>query len=280
MGVHIYECVCLEGIEVADSTSGCTAESILNQLETKRLGRTLILLQECASTNDEARKLACNAAAHGSLIISETQTGGRGRHGRRWISPRGGIWMTLTLRSFITRQVEWIPLIGALSVARAIHSQFQIDSRVRWPNDVVVNGSKISGLIAEALQQGNSLEFILLGIGVNANFESRELRDRKVDAVTLMDLYGGTVDGARLVCNILLELEEFLSLAASDPKQLLEFLRLRDYSAGRNVKVDMEDHTVEGVFVDYQSLGAVVVESKGERVIVAAASAILVEYSE
>jgi BirA family biotin operon repressor/biotin-[acetyl-CoA-carboxylase] ligase len=272
--------VCLEGTGEADSTSGCTAESILNQLKTKQLGRTLIVLDECASTNDAARKLASNAAAHGSLIISATQTDGRGRHGKRWISPRGGIWMTLILRSPTTRQVEWVPLIGALSVARAVHSQLGIDSRVRWPNDVVVNGSKVAGLIAEGHQQGDSLEFVLLGIGVNANFESRQLLDRKVDAVTLMDLNGGTVDNSSLVCNILLELEELLSLAASDPQRLLEFLRRRDYSAGRNVKVVMEDRMVEGVFVEYQSLGAVLVDSKGERVIVPASSALLVEYSE
>ena len=191
MGVHTTKCVCLEGTGEADSTPGCTAESILRQLKTKQLGRTLTLLDECTSTNDEARKLAINDAPHGSLIISATQTGGRGRHGRPWISPRGGIWMTLILRFPTVMPVESIPLIGALSVARSIHSQFEIDSRVRWPNDVVVKRSKVAGLIAEGHQQGDSLKFVLLGIGVNANFESHELRDRKIDAATLMDLNGG-----------------------------------------------------------------------------------------
>jgi BirA family biotin operon repressor/biotin-[acetyl-CoA-carboxylase] ligase len=264
----------------ADSTPGCTAESILNQLKTKQLGRTLTLLDECTSTNDEARRLATDGAPDGSLIISAIQTGGRGRHGRRWISPRGGIWMTLIIRSPITIPVESIPLIGALSVARSIRSQLQIDSRVRWPNDVVVQGSKVAGLIAEAHQQGNSLEFVLLGIGVNANFESLELRDRKIDAVTLKDVSRGTVDSPRLVCNILLELEELLSLAASDLEQLLELLRRRDYSAGRTVKVVMKDRTIQGVFADYQSVDAAVIHSNGERVVVPAASAILVEYSD
>lgn len=188
--------------------------------------------------------------------------------------------MTLIIRPPITMPVESIPLIGALSVARGIHSQLEIDSRVRWPNDVVVQGSKVAGLIAEGHQQGDSLEFVLLGIGVNANFESQELRDRNVDAVTLKDLNGGTVDSARLVCSILLELEELLSLAPSDPKQLLELLRRRDYSAGRKVKVVMENRTIEGVFADYQLVDATVIDSKGERLIVPVASVILVEYSD
>ena len=188
--------------------------------------------------------------------------------------------MTLILRFPTVMPVESIPLIGALSVARSIHSQFEIDSRVRWPNDVVVKRSKVAGLIAECHQQGDSLKFVLLGIGVNANFESHELRDRKIEAATLMDLNGGPIDSPRLVCNILQELEELLSQAASNPNQLLELLRMRNYSTGRTIKIVTKDQTIEGIFVDYQSLDAIVVDSKVERVIVPAASAILVEYPD
>jgi len=188
--------------------------------------------------------------------------------------------MTLILRFPTVMPVESIPLIGALSVARSIHSQFEIDSKVRWPNDVVVKRSKVAGLIAEGHQQGDSLKFVLLGIGVNANFESHELRDRKIEAATLMDLNGGPIDSPRLVCNILQELEELLSQAASNPNQLLELLRMRNYSTGRTIKIVTKDQTIEGIFVDYQSLDAIVVDSKVERVIVPAASAILVEYPD
>ena len=264
----------------ADSTSRCTAESILSQLKTKQLGRPLIFLDECTSTNDAGQELASDGAVHGSLIISATQTAGRGRYGRPWVSPRGGIWMTLILRPPITLPIEAIPLVGALSVARSLHSQLGIDSRVRWPNDVVVNGSKIAGLIAEGHQQGNSLEFVLLGIGVNANFQSNKLRDKEIDAVTLLDFNERPVDSSRLVCAILLELEGLLALAGSNPARLLDFLRSRDYSRGKTIKVTMEARTIEGVFVGYDSVDSAVVDSKGELIIVPTASAILVEYSK
>jgi len=278
-GCAYYDCVCLDRMGDADSTSGCTAEPILNQLKTKQFGRTLILLDECASTNDAGRKLASNGAPHGSLILAATQTAGRGRHGRRWVSPLGGIWMTLILKSPITLPIEALPLVGALSVADSIHNQLGIDSRVRWPNDVVVHGSKVAGLIAEGHQRGNSLEFVLLGIGVNANFESHEIHDRTIDAVTLMELNNGRVDSSRLVCNILLELEDLLTLAASNPPQLLELLRGRDYSTGRTIKVAMEDKVIEGVFVDYESPNMAVLSSKGQMFVVDSASAISVDYS-
>jgi len=174
--------------------------------------------------------------------------------------------------------VESIPLIGALAVARSINDQLQIDSRVRWPNDVVVDGSKVAGSIAEARQKGKSLDYILLGIGINANFESRELRDVRTDVTTLMELSRRTVDTTTLVCNVLLELEELLSLVESDPKQLLALLRIRDYSTGMPVKVYTDNRVVTGVFVGYHSLEAAVVGSKDERVTVPASSAVLVEY--
>lgn len=119
--------------------------------------------------------------------------------------------MTVILRPPITQPLEALPLIGALSVTKGIYNQLGLDSKVRWPNDVVAYGSKVAGVIAESQQEGNSIDFVLLGIGVNANFESHKIRDEKVDAVTLMDLCGGVIDSSALVCDILLEFEELLA---------------------------------------------------------------------
>jgi len=268
----------LKGMREADSTPGCKAESILNQLKTKYLGRTLTLLDQCTSTNDEARKLAIDGAPHGSLIITATQTGGRGRFGRHWASPRGGIWMTIIFRPPIAIPAESIPLTAALAVARSIHNDLQIDSQVGWPNDVVVHGFKLAGLIAESHQHGNSLEFILLGIGINTNFETRELGDVNLNAITLKTLTKRTVDNSGLICSILLELEELLSLAASDPGYVLGLLRKRTFSIGKKIRVLVGNRTIEGVLVDYKSMDTVLVECKDESVVVPAASAILVEY--
>ena len=188
--------------------------------------------------------------------------------------------MTLILRLLPPVPIESIPLIGALAVATSIHDYLQIDGRVRWPNDVVVEGSKVAGLIAEGRQQGNSQEYVLLGLGINANFESCELQHVDADATTLKDLNRGPVDTAKLICNVLLELEELLSLAESDSNQLPELLRKRDFSIGRSVRVIINDRPIVGVFADYESFDAAIVESEGKRMIVPAASAILVKYPD
>jgi BirA family biotin operon repressor/biotin-[acetyl-CoA-carboxylase] ligase len=265
----------------ADSLAGYTAETVSNRLRTKQLGRTLLCLKECTSTNDVGRKLANKGAPHGFLIVSETQSAGRGRHGRKWISPRGGIWMTIILRPpLVTSTLEALPLIGALSVTRGIQNALGINAKVRWPNDVVVDGSKVAGVIAESQQEGNSVEFALLGIGVNANFRSYRIRDENIQAVTLMDIRGAAIDGSKLVCEILLALEELLALVVSDRLQLLELLRRNDCSAGRKVKVVMEKKTIEGVFVDYESVEVIRVVTNEELVAVNVASAVFVEYSK
>jgi len=187
--------------------------------------------------------------------------------------------MTIILRPPIIPSLEALPLIGALSVAKSIHSQLELNSKVRWPNDVVVYGSKVAGVIAEAQQEGNSIDFVLLGIGVNVNFESHKIRDEKVDAMTLMDLCGGAIKSSSLVCDILLELEELLALATSNRVQLLELLRSNDYSAGKTIRVVMDGRRmIQGVFVDYESASTVLVLSDDELVVVHTASAVLVEY--
>ena len=270
--------MCLDRLRKAESTSGCTSESILDRLETKALGRRLTLLDECTSTNDVGRRLAACSAIHGSLILSATQTAGRGRHGRFWVSPRGGIWMTLILRSHFTLPVEAISIIGALSTARSIRRHLRIDSRVRWPNDVVVNRSKVAGLLVEGFQKGNLLEFILLGIGVNANFESQELRNQKIEAVTLMDLKKRPIDSSTLICSILLDLEYLLALAESNPTQILHLLRENDSSRGKKIKIVTSERMIEGIFGDYQSLNSVTVDLNGELIVVPIPSAIMVEY--
>ena len=189
--------------------------------------------------------------------------------------------MTTILRPpQVAPTLEVLPLIGALSITRSIQNVLGINAKVRWPNDVVVDGSKVAGIIAESQQEGNSVEFALLGIGVNANFPSSIFRDENIPATTLMEIQGAAIDGSKLVCEILLELEELLAFVVSDRVHLLDLLRRNDCSAGRRVKVVMEKETVEGVFVDYESVEVIRVATKEKLIAVNVASVVFVEYSK
>lgn len=131
----------------------------------------IIFLDEIDSTNREARRLGDAGATEGTVVIADLQTGGKGRLGRTWFSPAGtGIWMSLLLRPTLSpEKVSGITLMAALSVCRAIRSATGLDVQIKWPNDLVIDGKKVCGILTEAAISGDQLKYAVLGIGVNVN---------------------------------------------------------------------------------------------------------------
>jgi BirA family biotin operon repressor/biotin-[acetyl-CoA-carboxylase] ligase len=149
------------------------SDSLLSKLRISKIGQSLLILEECTSTNDIAAQMANAGAPHGFTVFAEKQTQGRGRHDRTWFSPEGGIRASVVLRpprSF--EPSEGIQLIGALAMVQAISALHKIKTSVRWPNDVMFNNRKLAGALVEARFTGNLLEYAILGLGVNVNFPS------------------------------------------------------------------------------------------------------------
>jgi BirA family transcriptional regulator, biotin operon repressor / biotin---[acetyl-CoA-carboxylase] ligase len=144
----------------------CTL-AICYERDVSWLGHSRIDLIECGSTNDEAAKLARAGAAHGTIVIAERQTAGRGREGRVWQSPPGNVYLSAVLRPQLALgDVPPLTLaigIGACDAAR----EFGAHARLKWPNDLYVNGRKLAGVLVEAQSQGGKLESVIAGIGVN-----------------------------------------------------------------------------------------------------------------
>ncbi len=253
--------------------------AISRKLHTDSLGRKLLYLDECTSTNDIAKKIALENVTHGFTVIANSQTKGRGRHGRRWVSPKGGIWMTLILLPPSSSSIlQGLPLIGAVAVVNSIRDHLKIDARLRWPNDVMVNGRKLAGTIAESHWKGDLLQFLLLGIGVNANFNATEITESNMAATTLMDINRAPVDRTSLTCSILQELERLLLLAEHNQEKFLTIIRTVDSSIGSKVRIHLEQGTINGVFKGYNSANSVQITSKTETVIVETSYAVLVDY--
>lgn len=146
------------------------ADEIREGLDVQSVGRNVICVDRCASTNDLAREAAGEGAPHGTVIFAEEQTSGRGRRGREWVaSPGAAILCSFLLRP--TLPVERIPLItvlGALAVTD-VAEQFGVSSRVRFPNDVYVGGLKLAGILAESRFRSGRPDYIVLGVGLNVN---------------------------------------------------------------------------------------------------------------
>lgn len=154
----------------------------------------LELMDEVSSTQDAASRLAEGGAPEGVVVVAKAQTAGRGRSGRRWDSPVGGLYMSLVLRPSNSAQPQLLSLVGAFSVVLGIESATGLKSSVRWPNDVLIRGRKVSGVLAEASYSGKTLSYVVLGIGLNCNSRTSSLEGTQGTATSLLEELGRPVE--------------------------------------------------------------------------------------
>jgi BirA family biotin operon repressor/biotin-[acetyl-CoA-carboxylase] ligase len=234
-------------------------DSILRGLKTRRFGRPLVVVDECGSTNDVVKGMAESGAPNGLVVIAETQTAGRGRLGRAWYSPRGGVWLSILVKAQeLPSFLNCLPLVGALGIVKPLVEKWGLKARVRWPNDVVVGWRKIAGVSVESKSKGNELIYAILGIGINANFDTNKIAPISGASASLLTLLGGPVNRENLITVILSETEKMCeSLYASGGKDLVVLLRELDCSRGEHVKVRTPEREVVGTVDDYESLSRV-----------------------
>ncbi|OGF51087.1 MAG: biotin--[acetyl-CoA-carboxylase] ligase [Candidatus Firestonebacteria bacterium GWA2_43_8] len=165
------------GYKLISSPDKVLAVEIKDGLQTKYIGRELYCFNEAGSTNALAMKLAEDSAPEGAVVIAEAQTGGKGRLGRKWISPSGaGLWFSIILRPRLSPQdSSKLTFIAGLAVLDAIQSVTGLKAGLKWPNDVLINGKKVCGILTEIKSGPDLIEYQVIGIGVNVNLNLRDL---------------------------------------------------------------------------------------------------------
>ena len=166
-------------------------EEILKGLDTIYLGRNIVLLDEVDSTNTYLRSLADKGAPTGTLVTAESQSAGKGRRGRTWVSPKGSnIYMSLLIRpKFTPEKARMLTLIMALAVAKAINKVTGLSANIKWPNDIVINNKKVTGILTEMIFRGNVNPYVIIGTGINVNIE--EFPDDIKDMASSLKLESG-----------------------------------------------------------------------------------------
>ncbi len=161
-------------IEIPDSLAG---GEILPELKTAWLGRSYHYLETIDSTNDHALLLAAGGAPHGTVVVAETQTSGRGRLSREWLSlPNRGIYMSILLRDPLpVRTAPLSTYAAALSLAEVLRTEFALSSSLKWPNDIMIANRKAAGILTEMQSDQDFSRFLVIGIGINVNFTREEL---------------------------------------------------------------------------------------------------------
>lgn len=168
------EAVRNKGYRIVDIPDRITADAIKSCLETKWIARNLEYYDEIDSTNNRAKAAGESGGADGTLFVAEKQTAGKGRRGRCWESPAGSsIYMTVLLKPNMNpSDAPMLTLVMAYAAAVAIHEKTGIDIGIKWPNDLVVNGKKICGILTEMSAEIDYINHVVIGIGINVNTES------------------------------------------------------------------------------------------------------------
>lgn len=189
---------------------------LLSLLTTKRLGCSIHCLDEVDSTQNVAKDLVRAGAPEGTLVVAERQTTGRGRLGRPWHSPKGkGIYMSLVVKPAIPlHMTPHLTLLAAVALCRAIRKVVpNVDPGIKWPNDLLVRGKKISGILLESSAENEALQYIITGVGVSCNLEPEDYPEElKEKATSLLIESGHKVNRAQLIAEFLLQVEELYSL--------------------------------------------------------------------
>ncbi|HPT86703.1 MAG TPA: biotin--[acetyl-CoA-carboxylase] ligase [Bacillota bacterium] len=176
-------------------------------LKTQRIGRTIHYRDTVDSTNILAKTLAKEGAPDGTLVIAEEQTAGRGRLGRTWSSVKGkGLWSSLILRPQIaTSAIAGITVLTAVSMARAIFETTGIQVQVKWPNDLLYEGRKLAGILAELHGEMDRIHFLIVGVGLNVNQLHDEFPEELADRATSLRMIRGEILDRKLILQRYLE---------------------------------------------------------------------------
>ena len=232
-------------------------------MNTKWAGRPLHFFQELGSTNIQAKLEAEEGAAEGTLVMADMQTAGRGRRGRTWSSPAGvNLYFTLILKpSYGTEQASGVTLVMALAVAAGIRETCGVSAGIKWPNDIVVNGRKVCGILTEMSVEENIIRYIIIGVGVNVGLQEfpQEVAQR---ATSLQAECGSEVSRDALAENIMAAFEQYYEsfLLSGDLFGVLAEYNSLLVNRGERVRVLDPKEEYQGLALGINARGELLVE--------------------
>jgi len=246
-----------------------TYEEIREYLDTDFIGRNIHYFDSIDSTNKKAKEIALDEE-EGTVLISEEQTDGKGRMGRDWVSPKGkGIWMTIILKPNIEpMKVPKLTLLGAAAVNKAL-DKMGIKTQIKWPNDILIAGKKICGILTEMSGELSMINYIIMGIGINVNLDEGDIPEELKDKASSLKISTGEeINRKELTANILNELEKlYISFKEEDNKdEVLKICRENSILLGEEVKIIRGNDIRLGKAIDIKEDGELLVKFEGDNI--------------
>jgi len=265
-GYHI-EAVTHRGYNLTDVPDRLYPDEIAESLNTEFIGGRVYYYHSLESTNREARVLASGGAPGGSLVVAEEQVQGRGRMSRGWFSPKGlGIWCSLILRPEVQPgEAPPVTMLTAVAVASAVEKVAGVAPGIKWPNDLLVGGKKICGILTEMSAEMEMVNFLVVGVGINVNTSLEDFPEElKEIATSLYLVEGEPVSRLKLLKQFLRDFEFYYRRWINDGfGPILEEWKKRCVSLGCPVRVSSPREVWDGWAEDVDSDGALLVRMPG-----------------
>ena len=214
------------GYQLVSSPDTLLADDMMSRLgKVNVIGREIIVLEQTTSTNDEIEKAAMNGHEEGLVVFAESQTHGRGRMGRRWSSPAGkGLWFSFLLRPRLAPgECTQLTAATATALVRAIQDKTNISPEIKWPNDLMIQGKKVGGILTEMSAELDKVRHVIVGIGIDVNQTASEFPVEIQSTATSLKLATGkNISRTDLAITILRELDQDYSRIAGGKSAIIE----------------------------------------------------------
>jgi BirA family biotin operon repressor/biotin-[acetyl-CoA-carboxylase] ligase len=258
------------GYQLIGEPDALIADDLLARLgKTKVIGRDIQVFEQTTSTNDVIEKLARDGVKEGVVIFAESQTKGRGRLGRKWISPaRKGLWFSILLRPDLRPQeTTQLTVASATALRRAIVAETNLKPEIKWPNDILIGGKKVAGILTELSAELDKVRHVILGIGIDVNLGAGELpAELRKTATSLKIESGETISRAELAVAILRELDaDYARICGGKFSEVADEWEEHCTTIGRDVTVQIGDRKIRGCAESLDDDGALLLRTEHGR---------------
>ena len=257
------------GYKLVKTTNRLLPWELTSKIKTEYIGKRVYYFEEIDSTQNFALQIAQNKKENGAIVIGQKQTNGKGRLNRKWISPKGGIWFSIILHpKFTIEESVLLPIVAAISLSNAIKKTLNLETKVKWPNDITLNGKKVAGILIDASSQSNDIESMVLGIGINYKIDSRGV-ERKIKKTK--NFYGVETllnelqndNPINLITDFMYQLEKNIERLAMGKKTKIinEWIKNSE-TINRKITFDGQNGKVSGIAKKIDSDGALIIKTK------------------
>lgn len=262
----------LKGVELKISEANyIDIFEIKKNLKSPFIGKNIYYEEKVDSTNTLARELSVKGVKNGSVVISDYQEKGRGRNGKIWTSPCGcNIYMSIILKPKFSPEVaQGMTILTAVSVADAIVEVTSLKPQIKWPNDILIDSKKVSGILTEMSTQNMIIEHIIVGIGMNVNLEEKDIEDGIKNIATSLLIESKKINGSsslinrnKLIISILNKFDKYYEMFLSTGlSSVLQYYQKYFVMIGKEIEINIKDKRVKGQVVGIDSKGALLLKT-------------------